>query len=93
MRIVQVTEVVDAGSQEACLEMGQCVGCWGPAVLLGVTEMPCSRYTVLSGPASRRGNGTAGFVSRTFPDTSVQGLCPLLSGSFPLYLASFFHVV
>lgn len=32
-------------------------------------------------------------MSCAFPETSVQGLCPLLSGSFPLYLAFFSHVV
>lgn len=32
-------------------------------------------------------------MSCAFPETAVQGLCPLLSGSFPLYLAFFSHVV
>lgn len=78
--------------QDACLEMGQrCGSCWVWGWLC------CHVLEKMRHPfwlkILERIWDCRSCMSCAFPETSVQGLCPLLSGSFPLYLAFFPHVV
>lgn len=86
---MEVAAECPPGDQEACPGPGCRTGLRGM-----VAGWPCSSrgiFLLAVSPGERAGLQVPGVPA--FPGTSVQGLCPLLSGSFPLYLAFFSHVV
>lgn len=92
-----MTGLETSGShQEACLELGSTGAAGGPCCATGADLR--RRHA----PGRNRRPPWSRILERTWgcgscvlglPETSVQGLCPLLSGSLPLYLAIFSHVV